>query len=98
MLLIFGIKPLAKRQLESVSVAAAMSGKVPAMPRARMWGVRLDLVVKKRLAAQGRRDDGGFVLSSSVATSVAKASFLFCFFFRRPEPAAGAQVGLVFGG
>jgi len=62
---------------------------------ARAWGAGLVLAVKKRLEAKGR-DEGGFIsLSSSLATPVAEAPLVLCFFFSRPEPAASAWVGVV---
>jgi len=50
-LLPFAMKPIGRRQLESVRVAAAMSGKEAAMSWARAWGAGLDLGAKKRLEA-----------------------------------------------
>jgi len=81
------MKPFRRRQLDSVRVAAAMSGKEAAMHCARAWGARLDLGAKKGLEARGR-DDRVFVsLSPSLATFVAEASFLFFFLFPGPEAA-----------
>ena len=53
-LLTFAMNPFGRRQLESVRVAAAMSGKEAAMRCARAWGAGLDLGAKKRLEAWGR--------------------------------------------
>ena len=76
-LLTFAMKPFGSRQLESVRVAAAMSGKKAAMRMARAWGSGLDLGAKKRLEAWGR-DDGVFIsLIPSLATSVAEVLFVF---------------------
>ena len=89
-LLTFAIKPFGRRQLDSVRVAAAMSGKEAAMGWARTWGGGLDLGAKKCLEARGR-DDGAFIsLFPSLATSVAKAPFVFFFLCAGPEPAACA--------
>jgi len=94
-LLTFAMKPFGRRQLESVRVAAALSGKEAAMGWARAWGAGLDLGAKKPLKAWGR-DDGVFdSLSPSLATCVAEAPFIFFFLFPGPEPAACAQVGVV---
>ena len=91
----FAMKPFGRRQLESVRVAAAMSGKEAAMRWTRAWGVGLDLGAKKPLEAWGR-DDGEFIsLFPSLATSVADAALLFLFVFPWPETAAGAMVGVV---
>jgi len=89
-LLTFAMKPFGRRQLESVRVAAAMSGKEAAMRWASAWGAGLDLGAKKGLEAWGR-DDGAFnSLSPSLTTSVAEASFVFFLFFPGPEPATCA--------
>jgi len=89
-LLTFAMKPFGRRQLESVRVAAAMSGKEAAMRWARAWGADLALGPKKRLEAGGR-DDGALIsLSPSLATSVAEVPLFFFFPFPRPEPAACA--------
>jgi len=89
-LLTFAMNPFGRRQLESVRVAAAMSGNEAAMRWARAWGAGLDMGAKKRLEAWGR-DDGVFgSLSPSLATSVAEAPLLLLFPFPGPEPAACA--------
>jgi len=89
-LLTFAMKLFGRRQLESVRVAAAMSGNEAAMRWAWAWGAGLDLGAKKGLAAWGR-DYGVFdSLSPSLATSVAQAPFFFFFPFPGPEPAACA--------
>jgi len=90
LLLTFAMKPFCSRQLESVRVAAAISGKEAAMRWARAWGAGLDLGVKKRLEAWGRDNRGFFSLSPSLATSVAEAPLVFFFLFPWPEPAACA--------
>jgi len=90
LLLTFAIKPFGSRQLESVRVAAAMSGKEAAMRWARAWGVGLDLGVKKRLEAWGRDDEVLISLFPSLAISVAEAPFVLFFLFPGPEPAACA--------
>jgi len=90
LLLTFAKKPFGSRQLESVRVAAAMSGKEAAMHWARAWGAGFDLGAKKRLEAWGR-DDGGFVsLFPSLTTSVAEAPLGLFFLFPWSEPAACA--------
>jgi len=90
LLLTFAMKPFGSRQLESVRVSAAMSGKEAAMRWARVLGAGLDLGAKKRLEAWGR--DAGVLISlfPSLAISVAKAPFVFFFLFPEPEPAACA--------
>ena len=90
LLLTFAMKPCGSRQLESVRVAAAISGEEAAMRRARAWGAGLDLGAKKRLEAWGS-DDGVLIsLCPSLAISVAEAPFVFFFLFPGPEPAACA--------
>ena len=79
-----------RRQLDSVRVAAALSGKVAAMRCTRAWGARLDLVAKTRLDAKGRDDGVVISLSASLPTCVAQGPFDFHFFFPRPEPAGCA--------
>jgi len=89
-LLTFAMKHFRRRQLDSVRVAAAMSGKEEAMRCARAWGAGLDLAAKKRLEAKGK-DDGVFIsLFPSLATSVAEALFFFYCCLPGPEPAAWA--------
>ena len=89
-LLTLAMKPFGRRQLDSVRVAAAMSGKEADMRWARAWGAGLDLGAKKRLEARGK-DEGVYVsLFPSLATSLAKALIVFFFFFAGPEPAACA--------
>jgi len=76
-LLTFAMKPFGRRQLDSVRVAAAMSGKEVAIHWARAWGAGLDLGAKKRLEAWGR-DDRVFVsLSPYLAISVAEPPVRF---------------------
>ena len=89
-LLTFAMKPFGRRPLDSVRVAAAMSGKEAAMRWAMAWGAGLDLGVKKRLEARGRDERVFICLFPSVPTSVAEAPFLFFFLFPRLEPAACA--------
>jgi len=86
-LLTFAMKPFRRRQLDSVRVAAAISGKEAAMRCARAWGVGTDEAVKKGLEARGR-DDGVFIsLLPSLATSVAEALVdLFFLFLGRSRP------------
>ena len=80
-LLTFAIKPFRRGQLDWVRVAAAMSGKVAAMRCERAWGARLYLAAKKPLEAKGR-DNGVLIsLSTSLATTLAEASFVFRFLF-----------------
>ena len=86
----FAMNPFGSRQLESVRVAAAMSGKEAAMLWARAWGAGWDLGAKKRLEAWGR-DDGVLIsLLPSLAISEAEAPFVFFFLFPGPEPATCA--------
>jgi len=89
-LLTFAMKNFGRRELESVRVAAALSGKGVAIRGAWAWGVGSDLRAKKRLEAKGRDDRAFISLFPSLAISVAKAFFLPCFPFPRPQPAAGA--------
>jgi len=89
-LLTLAMKPFESRQLDSVRVAAAMSGKEAAMRCASAWAAGSDLGAKKSLEARGR-DDGVFIwLFPSRATSVAEAFFFHFFPFPGPEPAACA--------
>ena len=84
------MKPFGRRQLNSVRVAAAMSGKEEAMRCVRASGAGSDLGAKKRRDANGR-DDGVFIsLSPALATSVAEAFVFLLFPFPGPEPAACA--------
>jgi len=88
--LTFAMKPFARRQLDSVSVAAAMSGKEAAIRWARAWGAGLDLGAKKCLEAWGR-DEGAFISwFPSLTTSVAEAPLVYFFLLPGPEPAACA--------
>jgi len=88
LLLTFAIKPLGRRQLDSVSVAAAMLGKEAVMHCARAWGAGSDLQAKKRLEANGM-DDGAFILLSPVLSTSVDEAFAFPFFlFPGLEPAA----------
>jgi len=96
-LLTLAMKPFGRRELESVRVAAAMSGKEAAMRCATPWGAGLVLAAKKRFEARGR-DDGGYMsLSLSLTTSVAESFLVFRFLEPGPEPAACASVGVVLG-
>ena len=89
-LLTLAMKPFGRRQLDSVRVAAAMSGQEVAMCWGRAWGAGSDLGAKKRLEALGS-DNGVFIsLLPSHATSVAEVPFAFFFVFPGPEPAACA--------
>jgi len=76
--------------LESVRVAAAMSGKAAVMRCARACGAGSVLAAKKRLEAKGREDGDFILLSPSLATSVPEVLLVFCFLLPRPEPAACA--------
>ena len=76
--------------MDSVRVAAAMSGKEEAMRSARAWGAGSDLGGKKRLEDNGKDNRVVILLSPVLATSVAVA-FRFPFFpFSGAEPAACA--------
>ena len=89
-LLTFAIKPLGRRQLESVRVAATMLERVAAMHCARAWRAGSVLVSNERFDAKGR-DHWGFIsLSPSLATSVPEILCFLLFFVLRPEPAACA--------
>jgi len=89
-LLILAMKPFGRRQLDSVRVAAAMSGEEAAMRWARAWGAGFHLGAKKRLDARGRDDRVFIWLPPSLATSVAEVPFAFFFLLPGPEPAACA--------
>jgi len=89
-LLTFAIKPFGRRELDSVRVAAVMSGKGAAMRWTRVCGAELDLGAKKRLEARGRGDAVLISLSPLLAISVAEAPLIFFFLFPGPEPAAWA--------
>ena len=58
--LTFAMKPLGRRQFDSVRMLVAMSEKVAAMCGARVYGTGSVLTLKKRLEAKGR-DDEGFI-------------------------------------
>ena len=83
------LKPLGRRQLESVRVVATMSGKVLVMRAAWGWGKGVSLIAKKRREARGREVAGFEGSPDGWATSVAVAFFPF-FPRGRPEPAAWA--------
>ena len=89
-LLTLAMKPFGRRQLDSVRVAAAMSGKEAAMHCARSCGAGLDVGAKKRHEAWGREDGVFISLFPSLATSVAEVPFAFFFLLPGPEPAACA--------
>ena len=87
--LTLALKPLGRRQLDSVRVAATMSGKVLVMRAAWGWGKGVSLTAKKRGEAKGR-EVAGFE-SSPVGWATSAAVAFFPFFPRdRPEPAAWA--------
>ena len=88
--LTFAMKPFGRGQLESVRMAAAMSGKEAARRRTRAWGAGLDRGAKKRLEAGGRDDRNFISLFPALATSVAEAPFIFFLLFPWPEPATCA--------
>ena len=71
-------------------MAAAMSGKAAVMRCARACGTGSVLAAKKRVEAQWREDQNFILLSPSLATSAAKAFFVFFFLVPGPEPAACA--------
>jgi len=89
LLLTLAMKPLGRRQLESVRVVAAMSGKAAVMRCARACGGGFVLAAKKHLEAKGREKGGFILLSPSLATSAAELLFVF-FLLPAPEPAACA--------
>ena len=72
------LKPLGRRQLDSVRVVATMSGKVLVMRAARGWGKGVSLTAKKRREAKGR-EVAVFEGSSSCPTP--KRFFFFFFFY-----------------
>ena len=84
------MKPFGRMRLDSVRVAAALSGKEAAMRCARAWGVGFDLEAKKCLEAKGRDDTVFRSLIPSLATSVAEAAIVFFCLFPWPEPSACA--------
>ena len=90
LLLTLAMKPFGSRQLESVRVAAAMSGKEAAMRWARAWGAGLDLGAKNRFEAWGRDDRPFISCFPTLAISVAEAPLVFFFLFPWPEPAVCA--------
>jgi len=83
-------KRLGRRQLESVRVAAAMSGKAAVMRCARAWGAGSALAAKKCLEAKGREGGDFILMSPSFATLAAEEFFVLFFLLPRPEPAACA--------
>ena len=66
--LTLAIKLLGRRQLESVRVVAAMSGKAAVMHCVRVCGAGSDLAAKKSLEAKGREEGDFILLSSGLAT------------------------------
>ena len=82
------LKPLGKRQLDSVRVVATMSGKVLVMRAARRWGEGVSLMAKKRREAKGREVAGFEGSPAGWGTSVAVAFFAFFPLVELPEPAA----------
>jgi len=89
-LLTLAIQPLGRRQLESVRVAAAMSGKVAAIHCAKACRAGSVLAAKKRLEANESEEVDFILLSPSLATSVAEVRFVLFFLLPGPEPAACA--------
>jgi len=85
--LTFAMKPLGRRQLESVRVEATRLGKVTAMQERRVWGEKLVRIAKECLEARGRGEGGFIHLSPSLATSVAEACLFFFPFTFLAEPA-----------
>ena len=71
------LKPLGRRQLDSVRVVATMSGKVLVMRAARGWGRGVSLMAKKRREARGRKEGAFEISSTGLATSAAVAFFPF---------------------
>ena len=88
--LTLALKPLGRRQLDSVRVVATMSGKVLVMRAARAWCMGVSLMVKKRREAKGREVAGFEGSSTGLATSVAVAFFPFFPSGGRLAPAAWA--------
>jgi len=84
------MKHFGRRPLDSVRVAAAMSGNQADMRWAGGWGAGLDLEVKKRLEARGRDDEVFISLFSSLSISVTEVPLVFSFPFPGPDPAACA--------
>ena len=92
LLLTLAMKPLGRRQLESVRVAAAMSGKLADMRCARVCGAGSVLAAKKRLEAKGREEGDFILLSPPLATSAADVPFVFFVLLPGPGPAPCAYV------
>ena len=84
------LKPLGRRQLNSVRVVATISGKVLVMQAARGWGKGVSLMAKKRREAKGREVAGFEGSPTGLATSVAVAFFPFFPLWDRSAPAAWA--------
>ena len=85
-LLTLAMKPLGSRQLESVRVAAVMSGKAAVMLCVRECGAGSVLAAKKPFEAKGREEGDFILLSPSLATTVAETFFTFLLVLG-PEPA-----------
>ena len=71
------LKPLGRRQLDSVRVVAPMSGKILVMETARGWGRGVSLMAKKRREAKGREVAGFENSPTGWATSFAVALLAF---------------------
>jgi len=97
-LLTLAMKPLGRRQLQSVRVTGGMSWRAADMHYETAWGAGLLLAVKKCLEAKGREDEGFPLLSPSLQTSVAKVLFVIFSLVPRPEPAPCPLVGVTFEG
>ena len=89
-LLTLAMKPLGRKELESVRVAAVMSEKEAVMHCATACGAGSVLAAKKRLEVKGREEGDFILVAHSLATSVAEVFFVFFFVVRWPEPAACA--------
>ena len=84
------LKPLGRRQLDSVRVVVTMSGKVLVMRAARAWGMGVSLIAKKPQEGKGKEVAGFEGSPTGLATSVAVAFFLFFPLGGRPALAAWA--------
>ena len=84
------LKPLGRRLLDSVRVAATTSGKVLVMRAAWGWGKGVSLMAKKRREANGREEAAFEGTPTGSANSVALALFPYFPLGGREEPAAWA--------
>ena len=74
--LTLALKPLGRRQLDSVRVVVTISGKVLVMRAARAWGMAVALIAEKRREAKGR-EVGGFEGSPTGSATSVELPFVF---------------------